>query len=98
LDERGYDRPAGESRSLEPCQRAAAGQQTADAGRPAEHLVEGDRDEVRMNNFFAYAAQSNFSGVQPTLEWIERAHGHGWNVLLDAAAYVPTNRLDLGHC
>jgi selenocysteine lyase/cysteine desulfurase len=33
--------------------------------------------------------------VQHPLEWIERAHAHGWDVLLDAAAFVPTNRLDL---
>lgn len=45
---------------------------------------------------FAYPAQSNFSGVQHDLAWIERAHAHGWDVLLDAAAFVPTNRLDLG--
>ena len=47
------------------------------------------------HNLFAYPAQSNFTGVQHPLEWIEQAHGHGWDVLLDAAAYVPTNRLDL---
>jgi selenocysteine lyase/cysteine desulfurase len=47
------------------------------------------------HNLFAYPAQSNFSGVQHPLEWIELAHSHGWDVLLDAAAYVPTNRLDL---
>jgi molybdenum cofactor sulfurtransferase len=44
---------------------------------------------------FAYPAQSNFSGVQHPLEWIERAQALGWDVLLDAAAFVPTNRLDL---
>ena len=48
------------------------------------------------HNLFAYPAQSNFSGVQHPLEWIELAHRHGWDVLLDAAAFVPTNRLDLG--
>ncbi len=48
------------------------------------------------HNLFAYPAQSNFSGVQHPLEWIEQAHAHGWDVLLDAAAHVPTNRLDLG--
>jgi molybdenum cofactor sulfurtransferase len=48
------------------------------------------------HNLFAYPAQSNFSGAQHPLEWIEQAHAHGWDVLLDAAAYVPTNRLDLG--
>jgi molybdenum cofactor sulfurtransferase len=47
------------------------------------------------HNLFAYPAQSNFSGVQHPLEWIEQAHRHGWDVLLDAAAYVPTNPLDL---
>ncbi len=44
---------------------------------------------------FAYPAQSNFSGVQHDLTWVERAQGQGWDVLLDAAAFVPTNRLDL---
>jgi selenocysteine lyase/cysteine desulfurase len=48
------------------------------------------------HNLFAYPAQSNFSGVQHPLEWIEQAHAHRWDVLLDAAAYVPTNSLDLG--
>ena len=43
----------------------------------------------------AYPAQSNFSGVQHPLSWIETAHEHGYDVLLDAAAYVSTNRLDL---
>ena len=47
------------------------------------------------HNLFAYPAQSNFSSVQHSLEWIEKAHTHGWDVLLDAAAYVPTNKLDL---
>ncbi len=47
------------------------------------------------HNLFAYPAQSNFSGVQHPLEGIARAHDAGWDVLLDAAAFVPTNRLDL---
>ncbi|GBD32146.1 putative cysteine desulfurase [bacterium HR33] len=47
------------------------------------------------HNLFAYPAQSNFSGVQHDLRWIERAQAKGWDVLLDAAAFVPTNRLDL---
>ena len=46
-------------------------------------------------NLFAYPAQSNFSGVQHPLEWISQAQAMGWDVLLDAAAFVPTNRLDL---
>jgi len=47
-------------------------------------------------SLFAYPAQSNYSGVQHPLGWIRVAHDHGWRVLLDAAAFVPTNRLDLG--
>jgi molybdenum cofactor sulfurtransferase len=47
------------------------------------------------HNLLAYPAQSNFSGVQHSLEWIAQAQAKGWDVLLDAAAFVPTNRLDL---
>ena len=58
-----------------------------------------DRELARPNpggyNLFAFPAQSNFSGVQHPLEWIESAHARGWDVLLDAAAFVPTNPLDL---
>jgi molybdenum cofactor sulfurtransferase len=55
-----------------------------------------DRVDTGAPNLFAYPAQSNFSGVQHPLEWIERAHARGWDVLLDAAAFTPANRLDLG--
>jgi selenocysteine lyase/cysteine desulfurase len=48
------------------------------------------------NNLFAYPAQSNFSGVQHSFEWVEIAHKQGWDVLVDCAAFAPTNRLDLG--
>ncbi len=47
------------------------------------------------NSLFAYPAQSNFSAVQHPLEWVEQAHQLGWDVLLDIAAFAPTNRLDL---
>ncbi len=47
------------------------------------------------NNLFAFPAQSNFSGVQHPLEWIEIAHEKGWDVLVDCAAFAATNRLDL---
>jgi selenocysteine lyase/cysteine desulfurase len=49
----------------------------------------------RSRGLLAYPAQSNFSGVQHPLRWIQAAHEHGYDVLLDAAAYVPSNRLDL---
>jgi selenocysteine lyase/cysteine desulfurase len=48
------------------------------------------------HHLFAYPAQSNFTGVQHPLAWVARAQARGWEVLLDAAAFVPTNRLDLG--
>jgi selenocysteine lyase/cysteine desulfurase len=47
------------------------------------------------NNLFAYPAQSNFTGVQHPLEWIADAQAKGWDVLLDAASFAPSNRLDL---
>ena len=46
-------------------------------------------------NLFAFPAQSNFSGIQHPLAWIARAQAAGYDVLLDAAAFAPTNRLDL---
>jgi len=46
-------------------------------------------------NLFAFPAQSNFSGVQHPLDWIAKAQELGWDVLLDAAAFTPTNQLDL---
>ena len=51
----------------------------------------------RSNNLFAFPAQSNFSGVQHPLELVAAARDQGWDVLLDAAAFVPTNRLDLSN-
>ena len=47
------------------------------------------------HNLFAFPAQSNFSSVKHPLEWIEEAHQHGWDVILDAAAFVPTSQLNL---
>lgn len=51
--------------------------------------------QPNAHNLFAYPAQSNFSGVQHPLDWIAPAQAQGWDVLLDAAAFAPTNRLDL---
>lgn len=53
-----------------------------------------DRD-MAAANLLAFPAQSNFSGVKHPLELVDDAKRHGWDVLLDAAAFVPTNRLDL---
>jgi selenocysteine lyase/cysteine desulfurase len=65
--------------------------------RVDESMLEQAWDKARPGgkNLFAYPAQSNFSSVQHPLEWIERARTKGWDVLLDAAAFAPSNRLDL---
>ena len=49
-----------------------------------------------QENLFAFPAQSNVSGVKHPLELVASAQAKGWRVLLDAAAFVPTSRLDLG--
>ena len=55
-------------------------------------LAGADRNAA---NLFAYPAQSNFSGVKHSLEWVAEAQALGWDVLLDCAAYAPTNGLRL---
>jgi selenocysteine lyase/cysteine desulfurase len=54
-----------------------------------------DGADPRHAHLFAFPAQSNFSGVKHPLDLIAKAQAKGWRVLLDAAAFVPTNRLDL---
>ena len=68
-----------------PDMRVDASQLSRELARPSKN----------GHNLFAYPAQSNFSSVQHPLEWIDEAHQNGWDVLLDAAAFVPTNELDL---
>jgi len=46
-------------------------------------------------SLFAFPGQSNFSGVKHPLDLIGRAHDAGYRTLLDAAAFAPTNPLDL---
>lgn len=69
-----------------------------------EMRVNNDQLEADLKSYsaastklFAYPAQSNVTGVKHDLRWIERAHAAGWDVLLDAAAFVPTNTLNLLH-
>jgi molybdenum cofactor sulfurtransferase len=69
---------------------------------PPDMRIDGERLGAYLEqtgsgscDLLGYPAQSNFSGVQHSLEWIARAQERGWDVLLDAAAFVPTNRLDL---
>lgn len=59
------------------------------AGGPAR------RSKRRSSGLLAYPAQSNFSGVRHPLSWVAAAQEQGYDVLLDAAAYLPAARLDL---
>ena len=61
----------------------------------AQLKAELDRPNKGGHNLFSYPAQSNFSGVQHSLEWTTYAQEQGWDVLLDCAAFAPSNRLDL---
>lgn len=63
-----------------------------DTLRASLHLTKTPKGGHKL---FAYPAQSNTSGVQHDLGWVAQAQKLGWDVLLDAAAFVPTNRLDL---
>jgi molybdenum cofactor sulfurtransferase len=54
-----------------------------------------DEADPSCENLFGFPAQSNFSGVKHPLELVAEAQAKGWRVLLDAAAFVPTNQLDL---
>ena len=62
--------------------------------RVADAVLEHYLDDAGPagHNLFAYPAQSNFSGVKHPLEWIARPRSGGWDVLVDCAAFVPTNR------
>ena len=46
-------------------------------------------------SLLAYPAQSNFSGVRHPLALIQAARARGYDVLLDAAAFLPTSPLSL---
>ncbi len=54
-----------------------------------------DGGASRPPGLLGFPAQSNFSGVRHPLGAVREARARGWDVLLDAAAYVPTSRLDL---
>jgi len=55
-----------------------------------------EEERVRGQNLvFAYPAQSNFSGVKHPQSYIENVRRLGGTTILDTAAFVPTNRLDL---
>lgn len=51
--------------------------------------------KYKENKLLAFPAQSNVSGVKHPLQLVTKAKELGWDVLLDAAAFVPTNPLNL---
>lgn len=53
------------------------------------------RLKTKKNKLFGFPAQSNVSGVKYDWAWVKTAKEKGWDVLLDAAAFVPTCKLDL---
>ncbi len=63
-----------------------------DAGALDSLLAKADPGK---DNLFAFPAQSNFSGVKHPLALVQAARSRGWHVLLDAAAFAPSSRLDL---
>jgi selenocysteine lyase/cysteine desulfurase len=60
--------------------------------RPELHLA---LNRSAGRPLFAYPAQSNFSGVLHPLSLVGHARSLGYQVLLDAAAFVPTSPLSL---
>ena len=58
----------------------------------ARHILE---ETAGGRGLFGFPAQSNFSGVKHSLELIAGAQSLGFSVLLDAAAFLPTNALSL---
>ncbi len=62
---------------------------------PARWAEAAGLKTLARRGLLAYPAQSNFTGVRHPLEWIGLAQTHGYDVLLDAAGYVPTCPLDL---
>jgi selenocysteine lyase/cysteine desulfurase len=62
--------------------------------RPCLEAMLAQRDAAAAN-LFVFPAQSNFTGVQHPLDLVAYAQERGWLVALDAAAFVPTSRLDL---
>ncbi len=53
------------------------------------------KDASAAPGLMAFPAQSNFSGVRHPLTLVEQAHDCGYDVLLDAAAFVPSAPLIL---
>lgn len=70
------------------------------ATAPSSNSTGLTSSENKSYSLFAYPAKENWGGVMYPLQWIERVQNmsnddHEWLVLLDAAAYIPSKRLNL---
>ncbi|GAB5033959.1 molybdenum cofactor sulfurase [Nannochloropsis oceanica] len=84
----------------------AAAATAAAAAAAASSSGEGDKASYPREPYhlFAFPAQDNFAGIKYNLSWIDYIQKADnvcgkrgdWRVLLDAAAFVPSSRLDLG--
>jgi len=64
-----------------------------------DHVPSSGSEDVTYS-LFAFPAEDNFAGVKYPLSWVRdiqkrSTDKHKWMVLVDAAAYVPTQPLDL---
>ena len=64
---------------------------------PPREMTSAGKDKLKAAVGQLYSSgMTNFSGgMRQALEWINEAQASGWDVLVDCAAFVPTNRLDL---
>lgn len=58
-----------------------------------KHRLENPR--TTGNRLFCYPAKSNYSGTLHDLQWVDNAQRSGWYVMLDAAAFLANDRLNL---
>jgi selenocysteine lyase/cysteine desulfurase len=68
------------------------------AGAPVRVLPPEGSPRPGEGGLLAFPAQSNFSGARLPLALVDAARASGMDVLLDAAAFLPTSRLDLRAC
>lgn len=61
-----------------------------------EDIIETEREgDTKREITVAFPAQSNFTGVKHPLSAVQEAKALGATVILDTAAFLPTNNLDL---
>ncbi len=86
---REYARAAGATTRILPLNAAL------ELAQPQQRLVEAAKDGAGL---LAFPAQSNFSGVRHPLDMVRQARALGFDVLLDAAAFIPSHPLNLRDC